>query len=440
MLELDHAGDRRWTARFDPQSNEFLAGPVPPERTGIDVPLSALGDLKRLGRWIRLYSPTDEVIARLEDVQQRLLDYSLPAYIVETDDEQALRGVFARLNSTGARMRADEVFQALLGAPSSESHTSLDLDALQSLCDADGFGTPERAEVLKAVLAMSGLDPARRLDDFVLNVAPELVSRDEASEALSRTVAFLMEECGIAHVSLIPYPVVFFILARWFHVYPHCSEPTRRMLARWVWRSAVTGAHQRAAVSQMREQVRAIESGGQEEQASLDRLLAHTGRPSNGGWELKSFHLKSARSRIETLAMLRQHPRDRLGSIRVAELLSNGRIAREIFRAEDCKHLSSDGQKLARTAANRVLLGTVHTGLSSELSRWSWPQDQEALGSLLIDQEAFELLRSQDAEGFLRRRAGSVVTAVQKLVRQCAAWDEPIIRPLSVYQEDALSL
>jgi hypothetical protein len=430
MLELDHAGDKRWVVRFDPEHGEFLPGPPTPDRVGLDVPLTVLGDLKRLGRWIREYTPADEVIATVEEVQQRLLDYAIPAYIVDTTDEQALRGVFARLNSTGARMRADEVFQALLGAPSAVASTSLDLDVLQQGCDLDGFGIPARAEILKAVLAMSGLDPSRRLDDIGTLNELDLVSRDEAAEALSRTIGFLVEECQIPHVSLIPYPVVFFILARWFHVHPHSHPATLKSLARWVWRGAVTGAHQRAAVSQMREQVRDIVSG--EEQRSLDRLLARVSSPSTGQWALKSFNLKSAHSRLETLALLAQGPRDRFGPVRLMELVNGGRIAREVWKVNSGSHA------LARTAANRVLLGTGHTGLSSELSRWSWTKDRQALESHLIDEGSFELLCQQDETGFLARREAAVVGAVQKLILQRAAWDQPLLRPLECYYEEPI--
>lgn len=434
MLDLDHAGDRRWLVRFDPEAREFLPGPPPPERLGRDVPLSVLGDLRRLGRWIREYAPSEEVIAILEEVQQRLLDYSVPAYLVDTEDEQALRGVFARLNSTGARMRADEVFQALLGAPSSSSRESLDLDALQQGCDLNGFGIPPRSEVLKAILAMSGLDPSRRLDDIGTLSELDLVSREEAADALSRTVEFLVDECGIPHVSLIPYPVVFFILARWFHVHPRPLPATRVMLARWVWRGAATGSHQRAAVSKMREQVRDIAGG--DEQVSLDRLLKRVGSVWSGSWELQRFNLKSAHSRLETLALWSQGPRDRLGPVRLGELVSGGRIAREVFRAADWRDLAPDARKLATTAANRVLLGSGHTGLSSALSKWSWPEDREALQSHLISESAFGFLRGQDVTSFLRLRAAAVREAVQSLVVERAAWDEPVFRPISSYYEE----
>lgn len=431
LLELDHAGDARWVVRFDPEEQRFIAGQPPEERQGLDVPVAVLGDLRRLGRWLRKGRLSEEATSRAEEAQQRLLDYAIPVYVVETDEEQALRAVFARLNSAGARMRTEEVFQALLGAPSADARDSLDLDELQRRCEAEGFGAPPRAEILKAVLAISGLDPSRRLQDLTAQQSlPAMASSDEVSEALSRTAAFLREDCGIVHYSLIPYPVVFFILARWFHLYPRTPGPTRALLARWVWRGAASGAHQRAEVSRMRDQVRAIRTG--DEQGSLDRLLATVGAARGEAWSLQRFNLKSARSRIEVLALLAEEPRDRWGPIRVAELIQGGRVAREVFRAADWEGLPEEARSLAQTAANRVLLGPAHTGLSAELRAWG---DAGALRSHLIDARAAELLRGHEVVSFLHHRAAMVSAAVGRLIARRAAWDEPELRPLSTYFE-----
>jgi hypothetical protein len=438
LLNLDQSGDPRWRVLFDPEKQEFRSGSPAPDREFIDVPLSELGDLRRLGRWLRNCTLSDDQITLVESAQQRLLDYAIPAYIVDTNDEQALRGVFARLNSTGARMRADEVFQALLGAPSSSSSPTLDLDSLQHSCNLDGFGLPPRAEVLKAVLAMSGLDPTRRLEDLGVRVSPRLVSREDAAEALTRTVEFLRNDCRIPQVSLIPYPVVFFILARWFHIHAVSEKATRVLLSRWLWRAAATGTHQRAEVSKMREQVRAIQP--QDDQVSLDRLLSRVHPTPPAEWQLKHFHLKSAHSRIEILSMLNESPRDRWGVIQVEELVSAGRIAREIIPASHWTPLSDEGKELARSAANRVLLGSVHTGLKSEICQWSWSQEQTLLRSHLIDEQALDYLKASQFDRFLKHRAQMVRQTTDAFLRQQAAWNQPDIRPLRYYAESGESI
>lgn len=430
LLELDHRGDRRWQARFDPETLTFEAGGT--SQNDHCVPVPVLGDLRRLGRWIREHDLEDDAIDRLEEAQQRLLDYSIPAYVVETDDEEALRAVFARLNSSGARMRADEVFQALVGKPS-RAHGSLDLDALQGACDLDGFGTPPRPEMLKAVLAMSGVDPTRRPQELQPKDLQALVSYDAAKDALIQTVEFLQKKCRIPHVRLIPYPVVLVILARWFYVHRYSEPATLARLAQWVWRGAATGAHQRAAVSRMRRQIREIK--GSDDEASLDRLMNSVEAVPVKKWKLGPFDSRSARSRIETLALLSAVPRDLTGPISLQELSSSGRFAREVVGSQD---VDGTCRELARTAANRVLLGSQHTGLSRELKMWELEieQVQEALSSQLIDVPAFEALQRDDFGTFLMLREKAVANQVTRYLEDRAGWKDPVVRPPRSYIDD----
>jgi len=214
LLELDHRGKTTWSLRYDPKTNEFLHGPADPLLARRQVPLPALGDLRRLSRWLRDCDLDDAAQSRLEEVQQRLLDYELPAYLMETDDGEALRGVFARLNSTGVRMRADEVFEALLGTSGKRQESKRDLAALQRACDLENFGQLPRSEVLKALLAMSGVDPTRRFEDLGEQAAAHLAPQEEATEALARTVAFLQAPvdaqepgAGIPAYAFLPYPI-----------------------------------------------------------------------------------------------------------------------------------------------------------------------------------------------------------------------------------------
>ncbi len=444
LLDLDQQGDPRWDVRFDPTTNSVLRGPSTPADSRRHVPLRTLGDLRRLGHFFRNNCDlTEKEQNRVEEVQQRLLDYELPAYLMETDDVEALRGVFARLNSTGVRMRADEVFQALLGPPASDQagrRQSIDLMALQRSADVDGFGEPPRNEVLKALLAMSGFDPSRRLDDLGDDAIAQLIGSSDAAEALARTVAFLQAPpeaaepgAGIPAYAFIPYPVVFVLLARWFHLFPAPDPTTRRALAQWLWRGVATGVHQRAAVSKMRFQVRAIRENEMAE--SLERLLDAVGEPGAQQWSLDSFHANHAASRVEILAFLSQEPRDRQGPVSWRSLLSSGeRVAREIFRVDTFEEGTL--RTLARTAANRVLLDARHSNLRTELHTWSWEGDREALESHLIDQRGLQELATNDAAAFLEHRAARVRTLLSSFVARRAGVGGPLVLPVSAYYDD----
>jgi len=438
LLDFDQQGDPRWEIRFDPKRSRFLSGRPNGPEVGTHVPLSVLGDIRRLGKWLRDCHLDESAQTRVEDVQQRLLDYQLSAYVMETSDEAALRGVFARSNSTGVRMRAEEVFQALLG---SGARPGVELLELQEACDVDGFGQPPRAEVLKALLAMSGLDPSKRLEDLGEGAVAGLTSESEAIEALRRTVQFLQAApaasepgAGIPAYGFIPYPVAFVLLARWFHEFPEPDASSRGELARWLWRGVVGGVHQRAAVSAMRLQVRIIAG---DEEKSLRALLGTVGRPPAQEWSLDRFNASHAASKVELLTLLAREPRDRVGPVSWRALLSSGdRVAREIFRSSEWKGLDPASQMLARTAANRVLLDARHTGLSVELRRWTWEADSAALESHLIDEEGLAALRSEAGQPvFLRRRAARLRTEVAAFLSGRAGLDEPQLFPVDSYYD-----
>lgn len=445
LLELDHRQDPRWLVKYDPARGEFLPGPLTQEESGRIVPLSALGDLRRLGRWIQTATLDGELIDRVEAMQQRILDYGLSAYVVETGSPEALEGVFARMNSTGVRMRSDEVFQALF-AQKRSGRAGVDLNVLQRSCDVDSFGEPPRSELLKAVLAMSGQDPTRRLEVLGEEAASALVGMTQAEEALALAVRFLQASpedvdpgAGIPCYAFLPYPTVFIILARWFHLHPGSSAATRRLLARWLWRGVVTGVHERAAVSGFRHQVKLLK--GESEQDDVDALLASVGEPVRVDWTLRPFHVRNAASRTELLALLSLGPRDRNAPVSWRALVSGGqRVAREIVASPEWKGLAPDDASLARTAANRALLDTSGTGLKAELRRWNPSTDAESLESHLIDAAMWHDLNEGRIAEFLQRRATRVQSLVSAFLTARAGIGAPRLAAVDRYAETEADL
>lgn len=451
LLDLEQApGEHRWELYFDVDGQRLVEA----NDSGTCVPLSVLGDLRRLGKYVREVEWCDEetLVGAAEDAQQRILDYSIPAYVVDTASEDALRAIFARLNSTGARMRTEEVFHALFGRRSAEpaaEHQHLDLERLQEVGDRDGFGRPSRSEVLKMVLAMSDEDPTRRVEHLTEQKLASLVSSNEAEDVVARVVSFLQEDAGIPHVRLVPYPVVFSILARWFRHFPDPNAWNRRRLIRWLWRGAATSAHQRAEVSKMREQLRLVQ---EDESESMRRLLERVPLADARPWKLAPFNGQSAHSRIETLALLSLEPLS-APEVSVADvegdavsitlsphridprsLMARDRIAREVFASHDWEGLDEGARRLARSGANRVLLEEGHTGLQSQLRPLDPIRHAQVLGSHLIDDQTFEALRNKDVPAFLELRGRALQRLVTSFLADQCAEDEPLgLAPLSEY-------
>lgn len=442
LLELDHQEDKRWKVSYWPTTQTFASDAEVTPITGKSVPLSVLGDLRRLGRWFPTCTLTEDEQQDVERVQQRILDYSLPAYLMETADPEPLRGVFARLNSSGVGMRAVEVFDALLGkdADAAETRPASLLDRLQLACDIDYFGLPPREEVLKALLAMSGHDPSKRLENLGEAAASTLVPEADATTALRRTVAFLqaphndpeLPGAGIPAYAFVPYPVVFGILAKWFHFFPEPDFATRQMLSRWVWRGISTGAHQRASVSAMRDQVTSLREN--ELEGSLKRLLHAVASEKRVRWELRPFSARNAKSRVELLTLLTLSPQDSNGPLHWRALLQAGqRVAREVLHGQRQQDLTAEDRELARTAANRVLLDSRSSGLDGELRTWKWPEDRARIESHAIDQKSFEFLLVKDHAAFLHHRAERIRNEVTAFLQARTGFDAPTYHPIDHY-------
>lgn len=438
MLEIPDQS-REYLVHFDPRKQEFFVPMHPAEHRRDEVPLTILGDLAKLNKWLRSQDLSEDLQDIVDKTHQRIVEYAVPAYEVDTPDEAPLRAVFARINSTGARMRADEVFHALLGKKSADRE-AVRLDALMEQARKSDFGDLERSEALKCVLAASGLNPTDRPENLGAEELKKLVSTDEVVDALGRALTFLQEDAGIPHLRLLPYPVALIILVRFFHLHSRVEAADRVRLARWLWRGAITGLHQRAEVSRMREALRRIQDN-QSPSSNIDRLLERLRRETPVQWKLGHFDLRSAATRVELLTLLTRGPR-RLpllpgetdgGAAELHELLEGDRLAPEIYRL---RTLNGEGtREKGKSAANRILIAGPWSGLATTLAKYDPVVHQALLESHLIDASMHDALRRGEADMFLSLREQALVAQVRSFLEERAGYGEPMMAPLSAYQD-----
>ena len=149
---------------------------------------------------------------------------------------ETLQIIFRRKNDSGVAMREEEVFQALFAGDEPRP-----LDAIATRVAAKtGFGRLQSRYLLRCLKSVAGMDPTQRLgeDDHLDEV---LLRRTEA--AVVAAIQFLQVDVGFPHWRLTPYLLPLIVMARFFDRVPEPSRRNRTLLARWVWRGAVSGVH-----------------------------------------------------------------------------------------------------------------------------------------------------------------------------------------------------
>lgn len=359
------------------------------------IPLNVLGDSMKQMRWMLEWPhrrDREDLVERALAVGKAIREYQVPAYILRDASEDVLREVYRRINDSGVAMRESEVFTALFhhGEPRPLSNACRRLSEL-------GFGETSEDLFLTCLKSVEGVDSrkaAQSSDGEALSgvATPESVARTE--EALRTTITFLMEDVAIPHTQLLPYTLPLPLLSQFFTVHPDPHPRSRTLLARWVWRGALSGAHADNSHATFRK-LRALIKGDEAE--SVQRLLETTPAEPDYPGGSTAWYGQAAKTKLCALAMLSLAPRDpRTGAaVEVAEL--QARLDRqEISRV--FPPIPPIGRKEHAPVARRVY--ATREGLKALASA-----PPAILATHAIDPDAAEALRKGDLESLEQRRA-----------------------------------
>jgi hypothetical protein len=435
-----HAGARdQFAWYFDLDQAKFVqaGGRI---ATGAWLPVNKIIDTVELLRWVderrpALTTPQKNLAFALSKAMR---EYKLPYYLVSEDNEQVLRQIFERLNASGMPLTAPEVFDALRGGDTNPPGT---LRALADDLAGLRFGLLTPETLLTVLAAVKGLNitvSAQRLarEQSLLGAIPI------AREALRATVVFLKNVARIPHLLVLPYRFPLFVLARFFSRFPQPIPRTQELLSRWVWRGALTGLHANESRALVREQMKAVGSGDEEDatQALLAfvKVAESNARPPEAA--LGSVQWKRAVTRLEIVALLSLRPRDLLTDALVEadelfEREGQAGLGRVLRRPAPTLEGAID---LSSTLANRLVHRPLPGGQFKELLLRGSPSVLESHG---IAEDARELLRAGDESAFLRARAAVLRTRFHSLFSARAGWsqsDRPSLGHLMKAQDDSV--
>ena len=416
--EMPVTPDDPWVLYFDAKKQVFH---VPP-RSGIFpttwVPITQLLDASSLSEWVFnwKHAKDSELRKTVFEAGSRIRQYEIPLYVVETGDEKLLRDIFYRINDSGKKMKWEDIHDALFGRKSDEPST---LSGLADELTALGIGRPSEEQLLSAIIAFKGLDATRSISDHYRR-DPDIL-RDAVSEALPalrQVIIFLKTHAEIPHLRLLPRSLPFFVLTKFFGLYPEPNSRTINLLVRWIWRTLL-GVKSIDERTLLRHSLDAIE--GDEPERTMQILLGEIPRTKGSSFALpQKFDARATDSRIilVSLSSLRPLNPENEKTIDIADLIEEHDL--NAFRK-----IISTGTEATYHPSNRILLPPIVKGVRKEivdLINREGP-DSRILKSHCIDKHAAELLKAGRLDDFLSCRGELLLEAVESFGSRLAAWD-----------------
>jgi hypothetical protein len=377
------------------------------------IPVNVVGDSFALLNWLNAWpfrGTRPDLVQRAIALGKALREYQIPAYIVEGAEQNVLRLIFKRVNTSGVAMQESEVFEALF-----DSREPRPIESACGRLQAEtGFGKISHDWFLRCLKVVEGIDLRQtftRREGDAGSGHPEAVEHTE--RALRLAIGFLSEDAGVFHSQLLPYRLPLVVLARFFHLHPRPNPRTRALLVRWVWRGALSRAHTLSSDANVHHLQSQIDSN---EFESVERLLGTV--PSLNVAEFPSAAVSWSSGR---------NAETRLCAIALAHLGPREPKTGEVLQFDQIRTL------LDKKEASRVFLPFM-PGRGSLAWRFIMPDKkllallmeapEEVLRSHALDSKAVDALKSKDFEIFESRRSEIMNNWLERFFLERAALGE----------------
>jgi hypothetical protein len=263
-----------------------------------------LGYARKLSRGVEDADEADALVDEAEQLAQQIKSYKIAVIRLVGGNLSHAVEAFARLNSGGREITAQDMVSALTYRPESVYSLSDRIDTIRRGIAASGFGALHRDLIFQAVVALGEADNTvnTRWSDFATDISGRLddvVAR--ADVAIARAVQFLRYEAGVSHTSLLPYQLQVVLIAVYLDRLPHPDRLQARALVRWFWATSWSGTlHSTAAFAYQANLVRVRDPRAFKDPVDEDFVGPATGFPASFdadhgrvraylSWELREF-------------------------------------------------------------------------------------------------------------------------------------------------------
>lgn len=345
-----------------------------------------------------------------ERIAQRVKNYKMSVVRMRGGTLQQAVEVFSRINSSGQKMRPDQMISALTYGTTGPETLSDKMEEIQERIAASGFGEIPITTIFQSILAVSGEEDVQHTSWEVMakKVQGQLLDAVEKTDrTLEEVVRFLRSEAQVPLARLVPYNIQVMLLAVFFHFSGKVSRAQRKKLRDWFWITSLAGTFAGANTTQVRkfiEEMKAFAVGEGELSYSGERARAFPER----------FDLRSARVRTYILWDLKTFPERKNpdeSTINVVERLATGH--RETYR----HIITQSGVHGASSPANRIVMETP-PGMSirQALIRLAEEDKTEILESHGVSLASVEKLKSDNYADFIAARQHEVASREKEFI------------------------
>ncbi|MFH9731317.1 DUF262 domain-containing protein [Streptomyces sp. NPDC017260] len=346
----------------------------------------------------------DRLTKESERIAQRVKNYKVSVVRMQGGTLQQAVEVFSRINSSGQKMRPDQMVSALTYGTTGPETLSDKMEEIQERIAASGFGEIPIMTIFQTVLALSG-------EEDVQNTSWEMMARkvqgqlmdavEKTDRTLQEVVDFLKAETQVPLARLVPYNIQIMLLAVFFHFSGQVEKGQWKKLRDWFWITSLAGTFAGANTTQVRkfiEEMKAFAEGRRELGYSAERARAFPER----------FDLRSARVRAYLLWDLQTFPGRKNPDgkpINVVEQLATAH--RETYR----HIITQSGVPGASSPANRIVMATP-PGMSirQALIRLAEEGKTDILDSHGVSLASIEHLKADNYADFIVARQHEVAS------------------------------
>jgi hypothetical protein len=267
------------------------------------VPLGIVLNRAKLNQWIRDSSTiTEQQIKEVDDLRDRLREYSIPVAVLVADSLDEATVSFKRINSSGTPMSDYNMVTALAYQDDFDPQILFEQEKLEFL-EPLGWGTVDDSDILRVCAGLVGQNPARLEVDELANCLRENRGVIRAAfSALQRTIADVFIPAGIRSPEILPYSWQLITVAIFVGQRPDVELLSKsENIMQWVWLTTYgevfAGGTKTSVYSRTSRALNDMIDG--KGWSAMERDVNRTVRP------VDRFDFRAARSRACALSMAR---------------------------------------------------------------------------------------------------------------------------------------